>query len=753
MSVGNPDKENTGEPFMAQCMGHAEQSGVGMTVFGTTSTLDTHSVVINGEGSVTKAIEEKYIPDTIARKSDLDASITNITNGDIVVKEAEHATSADSAITADSATSAESATKATQDGNGAVIADTYETKADASAKLDEAKEYTDTLKTYVGTIPEGATATDVVGYIQEKTSGIASEGAMTELSNRVGIVEGKVATIEGDYLTSADKTELQNNIDTVSSAVELLTNGVDAETVDGVNDLIAYVNEHGTEVTGMKADIKANADTLAELAPVAKTGSWNELEDKPFGESGESVEITWDGDYTTNPENYISVFEDVINETFYTKQGFYYVSDYIPSHEELQSASCVRTMDAPRYGGISSEEFLVGNDITQVGEDIFDVCNGQIIVARKENIEYNSVTYSKSGIYFYLSDDGAEYNSTKLFISAMTIPGAVKTLDEKYIPSSIARVSDIPVVDLTPYETKEDASAKLTEAKAYVDEKFDGHVHSWNELEDKPFGEEGSGVTIEWDGNTEGKVGAYLLGESMGMYYKVSDETLSYEDFIGSTITYRGTSVELTEDIAPQIVAQGNGAVQFGTHILAIANTTFELPNIEGTFTAPSTGLYFTESMYAGDGISYGGSTTIKTLDEKYIPASIARTADLDALASRVNTAESDIDALEGNFNSVSTAFGEYKDAHAGDYTNTQIDAAIKVVADNVAALNDTYASDEELAQAIEDAKTDSSNKDAVVLAEAQKGITALDTRIVALESWHENFEECTAEDINALFA
>lgn len=104
----------------------------------------------------------------------INTSIEDIKNGDIVVKESEHATSADTATnavnaqtaneathatsadsatnanhatssdTATSATSATSATKATQDGNGKVISSTYETKTDASAKLSEAKQYTDT---------------------------------------------------------------------------------------------------------------------------------------------------------------------------------------------------------------------------------------------------------------------------------------------------------------------------------------------------------------------------------------------------------------------------------------------------------------------------------------------------------------------------------------------------------------------------------------------------------------------------------
>jgi hypothetical protein len=46
----------------------------------------------------------------------------------------------------------------------------------------------------------------------------------------------------------------------------------------------------------------------------------------------------------------------------------------------------------------------------------------------------------------------------------------LKTLDEKFIPDTIARVSDLENIDLTPYETKTDAVAKLEEAKAFASE-------------------------------------------------------------------------------------------------------------------------------------------------------------------------------------------------------------------------------------------------------------------------------------------
>ena len=78
-------------------------------------------------------------------------------------------------------------------------------------------------------------------------------------------LEGRLAAVEADYLTSVEEKALQDQITANASAIELLTNGVSADEVDGVNDLIKYVKDHGTEVTGIKADIKANADDIDAL--------------------------------------------------------------------------------------------------------------------------------------------------------------------------------------------------------------------------------------------------------------------------------------------------------------------------------------------------------------------------------------------------------------------------------------------------------------------------------------------------------
>lgn len=138
--------------------------------------------------------------------------------------------------------------------------DAVESKADQNATdiaainnaetgiLKQNKDYTDTkvgeLKTevdaheeYVGTIPEGSTATTIVGWVEERTSGIATDAALGELQTAVTGVQEDVATIKGDYLKAADKTELQGNIDkaqTAADAAQEHSEGVAADLAEEV---------------------------------------------------------------------------------------------------------------------------------------------------------------------------------------------------------------------------------------------------------------------------------------------------------------------------------------------------------------------------------------------------------------------------------------------------------------------------------------------------------------------------------------
>ena len=61
--------------------------------------------------------------------------------------------------------------------------------------LTAAKTYTDakvkTVSDLVGTLPEGATASTVVGYVDEKTAGIASDAALQALNGKVNTLVGE----------------------------------------------------------------------------------------------------------------------------------------------------------------------------------------------------------------------------------------------------------------------------------------------------------------------------------------------------------------------------------------------------------------------------------------------------------------------------------------------------------------------------------------------------------------------------------
>lgn len=163
----------------------------------------------------------------------------------------------------------------------------------AQAAADAAQDEVDALEVLVGTLPAGVTATTVVGYIQEKTSGIASEGAMTELAGRVTAVEGEIDAIQADYLKAADKTELSGlitaeattaraaekaNADAIAAVVADYLKAADKTALQGAIDAEAGAREAADNALSGRLDavetffetaegetLDAALDTLVEL--------------------------------------------------------------------------------------------------------------------------------------------------------------------------------------------------------------------------------------------------------------------------------------------------------------------------------------------------------------------------------------------------------------------------------------------------------------------------------------------------------
>lgn len=148
----------------------------------------------------------------------------------------------------DYATKAEA--QAMADGKDAAIAAAKKAGDDAQADVDA-------LELYVGTIPETAEATNIVAYVQEKTAGIATDAALGELTGRVTAAEGAIDAIEADYLKTADKTALQDQITENAGAIS------DLEGLVGTTSVATQISDAvAAEAAIARAAEKANADAI-----------------------------------------------------------------------------------------------------------------------------------------------------------------------------------------------------------------------------------------------------------------------------------------------------------------------------------------------------------------------------------------------------------------------------------------------------------------------------------------------------------
>lgn len=90
--------------------------------------------------------------------------------------------------------------------------------------------------------------------------------------------------------------DLSKEVEANAIAIEALTNGTSTEEIDSVMELVDYVNEHGTEVQGMKNDIKANADAIDVIEAKPAMGitaqnitNWNNAHSANHSHSNKTV--------------------------------------------------------------------------------------------------------------------------------------------------------------------------------------------------------------------------------------------------------------------------------------------------------------------------------------------------------------------------------------------------------------------------------------------------------------------------------
>jgi hypothetical protein len=201
------------------------------------------------------------------------------------------------------------------------------------------------------------------------------------------------------------------------------------------------------------------------------------------------------------------------------------------------------------------------------------------------------------------------------------------------------------------------------------------HTHSWNDLTDKPFEK----LTYEIAFERTDDVFDNGVWDSSGTFIKVSNDVFSADDLEDSEFTYIGTYGNRISDtiVDAAYFVDENGVLEYSEIILIIPSVDAAVASGYGNIPA---GTYFrcrSDSYVCALNVKTG----IKTIDEKFIPATIARATAVEEVSDRVATLEAiDHDAYVA----------------ADDVLKSEIQGEI-------AAL-----------------KTEVGNQDAVVLAEAQ---------------------------------
>ena len=356
--------------------------------------------------------------------------------------------------------------------------------------------------------------------------------------------------------------------------------------------------EHSVEVyyvnpKVVQLDEKFIPDTIARVDHIH---SWNTLTDKPFGEERGYSETEFSNTLTwsENVDDYESFYYEPWGSTFVK------VSDLTPTLDEVSNSTITSNSDK-----VYSECFGYYQD------DVICLEGGYycIYIVHNDNAIMREVVFPTKGIYFlYYVDEYATSLTTPNYQFPKSVIN-VNTLDEKYIPDTIARKSDVAQSDWN--ETNETSSAYI---------------------KNKPFyEEEGYSNTLTWDGTTDGYDSFYC--EDWGTtYVKLSDSAPTLDDLQSFSITYNVSNTVFTETDFNFVFDADNVITDTHYHLVYIVladNTEYNgviFPKKGVYVFVDCDGWYI--ANFTVNNFQFV-TTIVKQIDEKFIPNTIARIEDI----------------------------------------------------------------------------------------------------------------------------
>lgn len=180
--------------------------------------------------------------------------------------------------------------------------------------------------------------------------------------------------------------------------------------------------------------------------------SWNDLTDKPFGEEVTEGVLTFDGDLTGR--EYIDYGDGYC---------FVKMSDRFLTEEDLAQATITFWNNGSTYDANAVIESQTLGDLTVIIVLADHEISGGMVVTLNSDAPLFGEPPMSAGTWFqYVTDVDSEVDSYPISLSCLTgLVGTIKTLDEKYIPDSIARTEDIL--------TEEDVSTLINKALGVIE--------------------------------------------------------------------------------------------------------------------------------------------------------------------------------------------------------------------------------------------------------------------------------------------
>lgn len=254
---------------------------------------------------------------------------------------------------------------------------------------------------------------------------------------------------------------------TANSEVNFIEILVDASAEGGHTYSRTAINM--LELSGLIAKL-GNLDELATTEKGSVVGAINEVAASGGSDSGSSVQPDLAQNDSTQPDyvknrthwedgpNVIEWDGSTEGRDSYTIDNtttFYCVSNEVIPYDDF--ANCILVLnDVPNGQTFTDTVTEMGGAVEDMREHNFASCSC-VMIAYEDDVSYENIALPKKGVYFARYSDGA-------YISKLTYGSVtVHPLDEKFIPDTIARVSDIPAGG------------------------SGGGVTSWNDLEDRPF--------------------------------------------------------------------------------------------------------------------------------------------------------------------------------------------------------------------------------------------------------------------------